>query len=100
MRTSGRFSVKSKNDTPFAVKRRPTKRPPNPTDLGRTISEHETARLHIVWTNMFRALWSVRCVCQCQRLKIQSHSARRASSGFVSLRNYLVKYLGDLIWGI
>ena len=26
--TSGRFSVKSKNDTPFATKRRPTKRPP------------------------------------------------------------------------
>ena len=36
------------------------------------------------------------------RLKIRSHSARRASSGFVSvisLRNYLVN-LGDLIWRI
>jgi hypothetical protein len=37
--TSGRFSVKPKNDTHFATKRRPTKRPPNPTDLGRISDE-------------------------------------------------------------
>ena len=37
--------MKSKNVTPFATKPRPTKRPPNPTDLGRT--SDETACLHM-----------------------------------------------------
>ena len=43
-----------------------------------------------------------RCVRASVRLKIQSNSARRASSGLVSIisqRNYLVN-IGDLIWRI
>ena len=95
--TSGRFSVNSKNSPPFEAKRRPTKRPPTPTDLGR-ISD-ETARLHM---NQYVS----RTLQECQtrlpdesvRLTIQSHSARWVSSGFVSvisLRNYLVN-LGEL----
>ena len=39
------FQCEIQNVTPFATKPRPTKRPPNPTDLGRT--SDETACLHM-----------------------------------------------------
>ena len=75
--TSGRFSVNSKIHPPFEAKRRPTKRPPTPTDLGR-ISD-ETTRLHM--DRMFPALWSVRHVCQCQTYDSESQCA----TGFVKV---------------
>ena len=86
--TSGRFSVKSKNDTPFATKRRPTKRPPKPDrprpHLGRNrvIAYGPVCFPH---SGVSRASASV-------RLMIQRHSARRAlrqrfvtRQGFVSV---------------
>ena len=77
--TSGRFSVKSKNDTPFATKRRPTKRPPKP-DRPRP---HLGRNRVIAYGPVCFPHSGVSGASASVRLMIQRHSARRVSSEFV-----------------
>ncbi len=64
--TSGRFSVKSKR----AQKRHPlcdeTSTDETTPKTRPTSAASRTKPRDCIWTSMFPALWSVRCVCQCQ----------------------------------
>ena len=76
--TSGRFSVKSKNDTPFAVNNVDRRNDPQTRP---TSAASRTKPRACIWTSMFPALWSVRHVCQCQTYDYESQCA----TGFVKV---------------